>query len=131
MPAVISAFPFPLPSLERKLAVEGALRKAGALYWNWTHPDNPNLRSSPSFSSSLQRSLSLSLLTLPSSLSLSLFGHWIYGVRKSISSRWSPGIKTGGRPARKISGRDAVFQTSGSYNFIYPRDLWNILSFDS
>lgn len=68
MPAVISAFPFPLP-LERKLAVEGALRKARALYWNWTHPDNPNLRSPPSFSSSLQRSLSLS--SYPPSLSLS------------------------------------------------------------
>lgn len=72
MPAVISAFPFPLPSLERKLAVEGALRKAGALYWNWTHPDNPNLRSSPSFSSSLQRSLSLSLSSYPPLLSFSL-----------------------------------------------------------
>lgn len=71
MPAVISAFPFPLP-LERKLAVEGALRKARALYWNWTHPDNPNLRSPPSFSSSLQRSFSLSLLTLPLFPSLSL-----------------------------------------------------------
>lgn len=68
MPAVISAFPFPLP-LERKLAVEGALRKARALYWNWTHPDNPNLRSPPSFSSSLQRSFSLS--SYPPSLSLS------------------------------------------------------------
>lgn len=68
MPAVISAFPFPLP-LERKLAVEGALRKARALYWNWTHPDNPNLHSPPSFSSSLQRSLSLS--SYPPSLSLS------------------------------------------------------------
>lgn len=116
MPAVISAFPFPLP-LERKLAVEGALRKARALYWNWTHPDNPNLRSPPSFSSSLQRSLSLFLSSL--SFPLFLFGHWIYGVRKSISSRWSPGIKTGGCPARKISGRDALFQTSPR-NFIWP-----------